>query len=345
MFESVLKNELLIQAAGACRPGRTARIVGVWGSSSALAAAAIGKITSRCVLFIAPHPDDADEVADDIEVFTGRPAHSFPAWEVDVAADHVNDEVVSERLRVCNLLCGASGESEKVEFIVAPVMALLQPVPTKDALAKARYTIAKGQALEPSRLIEWLVDGGYERVEQVDQQGEFAQRGGIVDIFPSGVREALRVEFFGDQVDSLRRFDLDTQRSTDQLNSYSLTAMTAGTDISAGGTNLLEYLGDDAIVCMVEPAEVRVLGARPPGAVIAAIRALRDRPDRTAELPKIAVPALVVVGSEDALSPPGDARAMAAALRDARVVEIPGSGHLSNLENPDAFAAALAGFA
>jgi pimeloyl-ACP methyl ester carboxylesterase len=92
-------------------------------------------------------------------------------------------------------------------------------------------------------------------------------------------------------------------------------------------------------------AEVRVLGAQPPDAVIAAIRALRDRPDRTAELPKIAVPALVVVGSEDALSPPGDARAMAAALRDARVVEIPGSGHLSNLENPDAFAAALAGFA
>jgi Predicted hydrolases or acyltransferases (alpha/beta hydrolase superfamily) len=92
-------------------------------------------------------------------------------------------------------------------------------------------------------------------------------------------------------------------------------------------------------------AEVRALGAQPPDAVIAAIRALRDRPDRTAELAEIAVPALVVVGTDDALSPPGDARAMAAALRDARVVEIPGSGHLSNLENPDAFAAALAGFA
>ena len=91
-------------------------------------------------------------------------------------------------------------------------------------------------------------------------------------------------------------------------------------------------------------AEVRRLGAQPPNAVIAAIRALRDRPDRTAELPEIAVPTLVVVGTQDALSPPEDGRAMAASMPRARVVEIPGAGHLSNLENPDAFAAALAGF-
>jgi 3-oxoadipate enol-lactonase len=91
-------------------------------------------------------------------------------------------------------------------------------------------------------------------------------------------------------------------------------------------------------------SEVRGLGAQPADTVIAAIRALRDRPDRTAELPEIAVPTLVVVGNDDALSPPAEAHAMAAAMPNARVVEIPGAGHLSNLENPDAFTAALAGF-
>jgi pimeloyl-ACP methyl ester carboxylesterase len=91
-------------------------------------------------------------------------------------------------------------------------------------------------------------------------------------------------------------------------------------------------------------AEVRALGSQPTDTVIAAIRALRDRPDRTAELPEIAVPTLVVVGSEDALSAPAEARAMAAAMPNARVAEIPEAGHLSNLENPDAFTAALAGF-
>jgi len=91
-------------------------------------------------------------------------------------------------------------------------------------------------------------------------------------------------------------------------------------------------------------AEVRALGAQPPEAVIAAIRALRDRPDRTAELPEIAVPTLVMVGGDDALSPPAEARSMAAAIPKARLVEIPGAAHLSHLENPDAFAAALAKF-
>jgi len=91
-------------------------------------------------------------------------------------------------------------------------------------------------------------------------------------------------------------------------------------------------------------AEVRALGAQPRKTVLAAIRALRDRPDRTAELPEIAVPTLVVVGTHDALSSPGETRTMAAAIPNARVAEIPGAGHLSNLENPDAFAAALAGF-
>jgi pimeloyl-ACP methyl ester carboxylesterase len=91
-------------------------------------------------------------------------------------------------------------------------------------------------------------------------------------------------------------------------------------------------------------SEVRGLGAQPADTVIAAIRALRDRPDRTAELPEIAVPALVVVGSQDALSPPAEVHAMAAAMPNARVVEIPGAGHLSNLENPEAFTAALTGF-
>jgi pimeloyl-ACP methyl ester carboxylesterase len=91
-------------------------------------------------------------------------------------------------------------------------------------------------------------------------------------------------------------------------------------------------------------AEVRSLGTQPVRTVVAGIRALRDRPDRTAELANIAVPTLVVVGTEDALSPPPEALAMAAAIPNARVAQIPGAGHLANLQNPDAFASALKEF-
>lgn len=91
-------------------------------------------------------------------------------------------------------------------------------------------------------------------------------------------------------------------------------------------------------------AQVRRLGTQEPAPVIAAIRALRDRPDRTPELGSIRVPTLLIVGSEDELSPPAEAEDMAARIPRARVVVIPGAGHLSNLENPDAFSAALTGF-
>jgi 3-oxoadipate enol-lactonase len=84
-------------------------------------------------------------------------------------------------------------------------------------------------------------------------------------------------------------------------------------------------------------AQVHALGDQRPQAVTAGLAALRDRPDRQPELAAIRCPTLVIVGAEDGLTPPAEARAMADAIAGARLVEIPGAGHLSNLEAPEAF--------
>lgn len=83
---------------------------------------------------------------------------------------------------------------------------------------------------------------------------------------------------------------------------------------------------------------------QPPSAISAAIELLRDRPDSTPLLKDVRVPALVVVGTEDALTPPAEAEQMAAALPDSRIARIDDAGHLSNLENPAAFNAAVQAF-
>jgi 3-oxoadipate enol-lactonase len=88
--------------------------------------------------------------------------------------------------------------------------------------------------------------------------------------------------------------------------------------------------------------QARALGDQGAPAVIAGLAALRDRPDRRPELPDIGCPTVIVVGAEDALTPPAEARAMAEAVPGARLVELPGAGHLANLEAPEAFAAAVA---
>ncbi|MCK4275898.1 MAG: transcription-repair coupling factor [Phycisphaerae bacterium] len=261
VFEGVLKNEQLREIAARLSPGRKERLAGVWGSAGPLVAAALGRIRKVPVLFIAAHLDDADEVADDWEVFTGSPAQLFPAWEVDIGSDHLNDEIAGERVRICNLLTAPPGQrDEPVDLIVAPVMALLQPVPSKELLEEGRVSLHKGLQLGPDALGAWLVDAGFEHVEQVDQQGQFARRGGIVDVLPPGVTRAVRVEFFGDEIESIRRFDLDTQRSTGDVDGFDLTEITAGRQTDPQDTtHLLSYLPPETIVCMIEPAEVAEL--------------------------------------------------------------------------------------
>ncbi|MCY2924543.1 MAG: DEAD/DEAH box helicase, partial [Planctomycetota bacterium] len=109
-------------------------------------------------------------------------------------------------------------------------------------------------------LAGWLVDAGYDHVDQVEGQGEFARRGGIVDLFPQGLAQALRVEFFGDVIDSIRRFDLDSQRSTERVEACDLVTMRIAQETDPAATTcLLDVLPADAIVCLLEPTEVRPL--------------------------------------------------------------------------------------
>jgi 3-oxoadipate enol-lactonase len=90
--------------------------------------------------------------------------------------------------------------------------------------------------------------------------------------------------------------------------------------------------------------QVRVLAQQPAQSVVTALAALRDRPDRRAELRAIAVPTLVIVGAEDALTPPSVAQAMAAEISGAQFVTLPGAGHLANLEVPSLFSSAISTF-
>ena len=276
MFDRILNNSQLLAAAGRLEPGRTVQLAGVWGSSAGVLAAALGKLADGPVLFVGQHLDSADGLADDVEILTGRAAELFPAWESDLAADHVSDEVAAERARLCNLLVRPqAGQSPR--FIVAPIMALLQSVPSPQALEAGRLALEKSSEIGVAGLAAWLTDAGYESVEQVDQQGEFARRGGIVDIFPPGTSRAVRVEFFGDQVESIRHFDLDSARSTDEIDAVDLISLSVGREVSES-VSLLEYLPPETLICIHEPAQVTELALQ----LFERTADDRDRPGRAA---------------------------------------------------------------
>ena len=308
MFDKVLESKELRAAAEKLSPGTTLRLCGVWGSCGPAMAAALARLTGRTLLLLAGHIDAADDAADDIEVFTGSAAQLFPAWEVDVGSDHLNEEVTGERLRVCNLLAEPPDEREEsADVVVAPIMALLQPVPSPSALEAGRLELAGGDERDIESLQAWLVDAGFERVEQVDQGGEFARRGGIVDIFPLGTSQPVRIEFFGDVIESIRRFDLDSQRSTDQLGRFIVSGVSAGLDDGPGGgagaASLLSYLPRDAIVCMTEPAETielaRQLWQRSRGIAGRVAKAMLDPEDVLTQLAPFALAELSAFGGGD----------------------------------------------
>src|SRR5438128_2515574 len=101
--------------------------------------------------------------------------------------------------------------------VLATVRGVLRRVPKPERLERAVLALRVGHETDPASLVERLVFLGYERMPEVEAMGHFARRGGILDIYPVGAADPLRLEFDGDTIVSLRRFDAGTQRSIEQL--------------------------------------------------------------------------------------------------------------------------------
>ena len=140
----------------------------------------------------------------------------------------------------------------------------MQSVPARDQLKHLVRTLAPGQDLEPEKLIVWLSDHGYNRLDQVEVPGDFAVRGGIIDIYLPGDFEqeadqiglAIRVDFFGDQIESIKRFDLDKLGSGETLQSIRVMDLKGQLPETSGSTNLFTYLDPETVVVLWAPLEI-----------------------------------------------------------------------------------------
>lgn len=213
--------------------GRNGVIDGAWGSSSALAAACLSQRCASCLLVILPRPADQDDFAEDLAGFRGGSVDVFPVRETLPGEIELADAVVGRRLRVLRRLLS----DDPPRVIVAPIAALLQPVPPRERLQAATRRIATGDQLDQEAFQQWLLDCGFERVTGIQFPGEFAVRGGIVDVFPPDAEEPLRIEFFGDEVESIRQFDAETQRTTQTLPQVDLVVLPTGIEEGSDPAN------------------------------------------------------------------------------------------------------------
>jgi len=140
----------------------------------------------------------------------------FPAWDC-LPYDRVspNPEIVAERVATLTRL------AERVptpRILLTTVNALVQKVPPRGAFRGATLSLVRGGRQDPQKLAEFLEANGYHRTGTVMEHGEYAVRGGIVDLFPAGEADPVRLDLFGDEIEDIRRFDTATQRSGERLD-------------------------------------------------------------------------------------------------------------------------------
>jgi len=296
-------------------------VEGTWGSFGSMLVAYISESTGRPILYVRPHIDDADKAADDLHTFTGKGIEAFGAWEGEEDLADATDEIRAQRLmlvsRISSIISRVEGvppsnrgqdardtlkclgsiqDTTSEQFIVpASIQSLCQPVPKSEAIEAGSLQLEVEKQVSPETVVEWLVENGFERTERVDLPGQFARRGGIVDVyaplvneivwqphpdvvyrdgdghpqasaFPKGrlpaeaathsqSAEALRIEFFGDTIESIREIDLDTMRSSKQIRSFKIVSAMCGT--AAGQRELfVNILPKDTIIVFEEPGEI-----------------------------------------------------------------------------------------
>ena len=150
----------------------------------------------------------------------------LPSWDCQ-PYDRVspNAAVSAERMTVLARLAKSRGAIERPRILVGSVSALTQRAPPLAYLKSAAFSAAPGNSVNMEDLARWLEANGYARASTVRDVGDYATRGGILDLYPPGAAAPVRLDFFGDTLESIRAFDPETQRSTTQLRSLDLVPM------------------------------------------------------------------------------------------------------------------------
>jgi transcription-repair coupling factor (superfamily II helicase) len=212
------------RVADALLAGRHVSVAGVPHGAKSYLAATIASATGRRVAWVARDAEIGDRVAEELGAWIGDP-EAVAVLEPRTALAYERSELVADETaaRVAALAAWRSG---RATVLVASVQALLQHTIAPDDLPEEPRELRAGLRLDQNRLLRDLLELGYSPVVEVAGRGEFSRRGGIVDVFPPSAPLPVRIDFFGDEIDSIRRFDPTDQRSTGRIDAVTLLPAT-----------------------------------------------------------------------------------------------------------------------
>ncbi|MBE7022433.1 MAG: transcription-repair coupling factor [Ruminococcaceae bacterium] len=256
MFKKILVGSSEWQQAEAFVQGGSLplAVTGLTEQAKAQLAAHFTEDVAAGALVVCDSDLTAQRFCEDMSFFLGRPCIYYPSKEIEYyRVDAKSNELEAQRLAALRVLA----EGEEAPVLVLCIEALLQFAADFRAFRDSIITLEDGGSYDTEKLLSELEALGYVREETVEARGQFSVRGGIVDIYPPSAENPYRVEFFGNEIDSVRAFDPIMQTSVEKL---SVISVEAAREIEAGAgvpPCVADYLPEEAMVFWNEPERIR----------------------------------------------------------------------------------------
>ena len=215
----------------------------------------------KSYLIITDSQENALKIYQDLDTFLNKSQNKeenvflFPSFDALPYEDISSDpQIIQQRINILKHL-SMNDQNKKRVILIADIKALLPKLASPQKFKKVSWKLKVGDILKKEDFLKNLFDQNYHSVEIVEKKGQFSSRGGIIDFFPVTSENPLRLELFGDQIESIRYFNLSTQRSIIKLDDYTL--LPSRESITDGSSNynyctIFDYLPEDLIVLQNE---------------------------------------------------------------------------------------------
>jgi len=219
MIERLNDSPALKSLREALRQGHSLLVEDLWDVTKALLAILVVRTTNKSLLLLTGGMRE-DALFDNISQLAPDLPIEFPAWET-LPGEEIppSPDIIGKRMEALNALLNKKGPS----IVLCPVTSFLQKVPAKEQLKNQFFHWKKGSTVSFDKIPELLTELGFKRVAAVSDKGEFAIRGGIVDLFPVVAESPYRVDFFEDEIDEIRIFDPIGQKSIEKADGFFLS--------------------------------------------------------------------------------------------------------------------------
>lgn len=241
--DRLLQSEKLGQFSSLVKKEPSLLIEELWEGPKAALIWLTAIATKKHILVISGSSDD--RLFEDLSLFSFPHIVEFPSWET-LPGEEIppSPDLIGKRLQVLHSLLHTSSP----HVILAPLQAVLQKLPAKKKLTSLAQQYKKGDRLLFAELSETLGALDYIRSAVVADKGEYALRGGILDIFPLSSPDPYRLEFFGDEIDEIRTFDPISQKSIHKVDGFFLPPASESALLKDEQSSLLDYLGNNTLV-------------------------------------------------------------------------------------------------